>query len=341
MTEPLPTSQPTVNSTSENPKSASASTVGVRPVAKRVFGWTCNLLATVLVLTAALVFTRQVLYWWQGDAAAIRAERETAAVLGSDGVGLSGFPIDMELGSWPCSLKREEFTGDRKTARARLRQLCEASAAEAQIPTSAPGPAEEKMLAGLVGHRPFATLAGGCQLFELDGPVPLVAAVKPVLAGSAKSTSTLAPTSQAGQVATSVRRVVSWGLGVHLAGTRWTLLLLTAQTQSPVGDHHWAVLLPPGARRSLSLAAVDRESIVAFVGSGPRESWQQYYDKQLAQAAAPHGAWQLVGDVWQQRYETASTTIEVQLASLAGSDEIQGLLTIRNNMVEPARIDPQ
>lgn len=350
MTDPLPPASSTPAAAEPVEPTPAAAADSKRLKAKRVFGWVCNLLATVLVLFAGLVFSKQVLVWWHGDAALAQANREAMAVVGSDALSTPGRPLDLEFGGWPCVLRREEFSGDRSAARAELRRLCEASIARAAMPSEPARPAELRMLAGLKKQTPFAVLPDGWKLYEQDGPMPLVAAVRfetppaseTAAAGEAHptsspaATSTAKPASGAGEVAPVARRVVSWGIGIHLAGTRWTLLLLTTQAKAPIGDEAWAVLLPPGAKRSLSLAAFDQESIVGFVGRGPREAWQQYYDKQLFPAVTSHANWQQVGAVWQQRYETSSATIEVVLAPQPGSDEIQGLVTIRKIHSAPA-----
>lgn len=350
MTKPLPSSPSSPANSTPGESVAESSPHRARLISKRAFGWICNLLATVLVLSAGLMFSKQVLLWWHGDAAAERAKRETMSVMGADAFSTPGIPLDLELGDWPCVLRREEFSGDKPAARAELRRLCQASLAQAALPAAPAGPAEARMLSGLKNLTPFATLPGGWQLYEQDGPVPLVAAVRSETprasepfpaAGKEKPASSLdVPSpenspSEPAEVAPVSRRVVSWGLGIHLAGTRWTLLLLTAQAKPPVGDRGWAVLLPPGAKRSLSLAAFDQESIVAFVGRGPLGLWQQFYDKQLASVATSHLEWRPVGDVWQKRYETASETIEVVLAPRTSTDEIQGLLTIRKKLTAP------
>ena len=346
MTDPLPAAPSTPSVDKPGKSAAESPSPGFRLFSKRTFGWVCNLLATVLVLSAGLIFSQQVLLWWHGDEAAERAKSETMAVMGADALATPGMPLDLELGDWPCVLRREEFSGDTPAARAELRRLCEASIAQAALPMAAAGPAELRMLAGLKNQKPFAVLPGGWQLYEQDGPVPLVAAVHSDLQAAGENgavTQQEKPATSSGtnvapkpaEVASVARRVVSWGLGVRLAGTRWTLMLLTTQAKPPFGDRGWGVLLPPGAKRSLSLAAFDQESIVAFVGPGPREAWQQFYDKQLASVATSQRAWQPVGEVWQQRYETASETIEVVLAPVAGKDEIQGLLTIRKKLTAP------
>lgn len=346
MSEPL-TSAPSSPSVDKPGKPAAETPPPVfRLFSKQTFGWVCNVLATVLVLTAGLIFAQQVLFWWHGDEAAEKAKRETMAVMGADALATPGMPLDLELGDWPCRLRREEFSGDKPAALAELRRLCQESVAGAAKPVAAAGPAEVRMLAGLTNQKPFAELPGGWQLYEQDGPVPLVAAVHTELpatgkkspAGKQEKPATSSATNAADnavEVAPVARRVVSWGLGVRLAGTRWTLMLLTAQAKPPIGDRGWAVLLPPGAKRSLSLAAFDQESIVAFAGSGPREAWQQFYDKHLASIATSQLTWRSVGEVWQQRYETATETIEVVLAPQAGTDEIQGLLTIRKKLTAP------
>ena len=299
--------------------------------AKRVYGWTCNLLATAIVLWAGLTFGRQVLQWWRNDPAPAGFQQEAAAVLGEDALGTPGQPLDLRWGDFTGSLRHVEFTGDRSAARAELRRLCESALPRAGFPTSPPGPAESRLLASLAQRPPNAETPDGWLIYEQAGPIPLVAAVgEPSLekVADAAVPSEDNESETTGEVAPASRRVVSWGLGIHLAGTRWTLLLLTAQSASPIGEPRRAPQIPPGARRSLSLEAVDGEQVVAFVGHGPGKSWRQFYDQQFSTGAPPR-VWRQLGQTWQQRYELSTVLVDVVLSPGERVGELQGLLTIR------------
>src|SRR5687768_4459456 len=92
---------------------------GFAALARRIGGWTGNLLATAIVLVASLVIGRQILHWWREDAPA-DAERSASA----DAELPFQAPRDLRLWTSRGPLSTERVRGDRLAALAAMRRLC-------------------------------------------------------------------------------------------------------------------------------------------------------------------------------------------------------------------------
>jgi hypothetical protein len=168
-------------------------------LARRISGWTANLLATAIVLVAGLAIGRQVIGWWRegevagrsgiastadGSSAATDGTRSVPATLdgGTQDVPAS-LPEELRLSSARGPLEIVHFSGDRFAALARLRTSCRALAADrtkSPLPAElviapAAGPGEAQWLARLANERPVEQTEG-LDLYQPSGELAMVVA---------------------------------------------------------------------------------------------------------------------------------------------------------------------
>jgi hypothetical protein len=183
---------------SKEAPSASPGSTGYAALARRISGWTANLLATAIVLVAGLAIGRQVIGWWrEGEIAgrsgiASRADGPSAANDGTRSVpttlnggtqGVPALPDELRLSSARGPLEIVHFTGDRFAALARLRNACKSLAERHDQPALDPelvlapdrGPGEARFLARLAIGRPVEQTED-LDLYQPPGELAMVVA---------------------------------------------------------------------------------------------------------------------------------------------------------------------
>jgi len=286
-------------------------------LARRMSAWTSNLLATSLILLLGLTFGRQVLSWWRADSPQATSEEIADSVLGREAVGEPSVPHFLEIGERPIALSRTEFHGSATEVLSQLRALCREAVRDASFPPHEPGRAERDLLAELAMEKPVASAPGRWELYEKKGPVPLVAGMR--LFGEPED----------GQVAGISRRVVSWGLGVHVADERWMLFCIShrralAESRSELPE----IEIPPGAQRNLSLRAADREVLVNFQGRGLPGDWMDFYDRRFEHLGWKAADGQRSGTIWHARYSKPGVgRVDVHLIA-GGGRRLRGMLSL-------------
>lgn len=292
---------------------------GYGKAAKRLSGWAANLLASGLVLVIGLALGRQVLEWWQADSAQPDAKSK---VLASDPGELGSLdrPHLLELGSVPFTLRRDTVLGDKAAAFAALRAGGQKTVSEPLEPRGQAGPAERRMLSQIKSQKPTSVSAGRWELYELDGPILMVAGVQFFASEDRTATE---------------RRVVFWGLAVpHGVGypekeARWTLFSFhptggAAKSALPVAR----LTLPGDLPVTLSLATEDGSQVIGFRASGDSAAlgvrMEQSFSKQGWKLAGP---WKQDGGAWQGKFEGRGGVADVQWSSDV-ANEFVGLVTV-------------
>jgi len=283
---------------------ASAGT-GSRPsLGRRIFGWSNNLLASALILLAAVVFGRQLLRWWRPAAEPPAAVENVVTI--DPTLGDPTVPHALGFGSWPGEMLREPFTGDGPALLAQLRKRAVEAVARAEIPAGPPGPAEQKMLAGLADHRPVVGEPGQWAVYEMPGPIPLVAGVRFLPGQTASKPATDAPADPSPETVGPAPRVVSWGFGFPVSENQWTLFTYVLASPSASLAEFNELQLPEHTRRTMSMRAAGGGSLVGFVADAPLDDWAQQLDERLAR-----DGWRQVSKTspgegrWQARFERA------------------------------------
>jgi hypothetical protein len=178
-----PISQP-----SESTQPAAAG--GFGRLARRIAGWTANLLATAVILVAGLAVGRQVLVWRYEET----PPPATAAIEGQ-------LPPDLpqELRIWtvhgPLSIER--VAGGREAAIASMRRSC-GSANSGPAQAALAGSGEERFVARLAKLAPVEQ-TGDLNLYVPDEQLPMVVAV-----------------SREG------RRIAAWSFGLEVEDGAWS-----------------------------------------------------------------------------------------------------------------------
>jgi hypothetical protein len=138
-------------------------------LARRVGGWTTNLLATAIILVGGLAMGWQVLAWWRDEAGA-SDQKELAAQL--DNLPLMAEGREFRTKNGP--LKVERVHGDAAQAARAMREFCRGVPAATSEGTAGPG--ETKFVAQLRQQTPLEE-AGDLSLYQPPGQRAMVVAV--------------------------------------------------------------------------------------------------------------------------------------------------------------------
>ncbi|MCH8922630.1 MAG: hypothetical protein IIA67_05725 [Planctomycetes bacterium] len=289
---------------------------------RRLTGWTCNVLATLIILYGGWIVGREMIGWW-GEPASDDLLRQAAwDTLGRGELADPNVPHTLQTSDMDGSLGHQRFSGDRKAAMAELRRRCRTIAQQAAPPVEPPRASEVKMLATLGALSPLEqgrTARGEIiwEIFQLDGPLPMVAATH--------KTAALAASGGSGEVAPLGRRVVCWGLAMAASENEWTLFTYHPSGGS-IADAAKAfnAPLPPGAEGTLTLRAEEGGALVGFRqraslteqnSNETLQAWMQFYDQWFAGRGYTSAfGWRDLQGSWHARFEHIKAgRIEVQL----------------------------
>ena len=319
-------------------RSAESAPSGFARLARRISGWTSNLLATAVVVVASLAVGRQIVQWW-------RVAPADSPAFGSASIALPEFgPAQtLALSGGAFSLRREEFSGDRAAAAAALRDRCRGAVPVAPGPAAPPDRHEQSLLDRLADAPPVAA-DDDWQYFELSDALPIAVVVRDgamqsdhiaagatggmpsALRGHADPKRTAwHPNDTAAQ-----RRVVIWAMAFPSAETRWTLYLFHAagsaaeSSQSPP-----SFALPPGSRRTLAIGDGSGGALTAFAGKGDPQAWMRFFRDWFASNDwTPTEEWREVGSFWHARFHRASRPSDPAVSIHLGpaGDELVGII---------------
>ncbi len=241
---------------------------GFSQAAKRLAGWTSNLLVTAVVLLVGVVFGRELTAWWKLDPP---SSLRPVSLYGSADLGSLGKAETLhylEFGDMPVRLGRQSVRGDTDTVLQTLRtQVRLGIQRDGPRPRPA-GPDEQKMLRGLAGVAPVEQIPGEWRMYQLDRPIPLVVVT------SCRGRSPVTDEQE-------FEDVLGWGLALPsgLGSSQWTLL-----TCSPTGEAATSatdpleISLPSGAQRQMQLRSADGGGVLLFSGIGDAEAWWSAID---------------------------------------------------------------
>jgi len=275
---------------------------------KRAGGWTAKAALSVVVLIVGIGFGREVLYFWKADdAPPIR--------LPSPGMlGDLEKPHSIRFGDAAWSLNRRSVEGGRDEAVARLRADCRALLQSIkQRPSAAPDDNDD--LAFLTDATPVDSEPGRWRLYEFAETFPMAVAVA----------------DSAGRLAQSHNWAIIWAIAVPAGDNLWSLCVFhpaDASAEEIAGSID--APLPPGGRRTLSIAA-EGCGIVAFSGPDEPDAWKRSYDEWFAgRSWRQSTAWRKIGKAWYARYvspDSADYAVEVRFGPDAGGG-LRGVLMI-------------
>lgn len=323
-----------------NPVPASApSPASFASLAKRIRGWTTNLLATALVAVLALAIGRQLISWWRVEPNGNGSSNQATSIALPDVGG--GQALELGFGSLPYPLQCRTLRGDLSAATGALTTACRELAVNAP-PLSGLGPAEQQLLALVSQAEPVERGPGSLEVFAAPQGMPVVVvtgtfpaepekqeqpgAFLPPLADGQPETqaSSLKP------VGTSQRRVVTWGLAAAAVEGEWNLYIAhagqgrgnsprspdmatspgtispSAASADPATSSSGLPDLvpePPGSKRSLSLRNAAGGGLIALAGPGQPDAWMAFYTDWFNHHGwQPIQAWQSAAGRWHARF---------------------------------------
>jgi hypothetical protein len=282
-------------------------------LARRVSGWTSSLLATGIVLVAALGVGRQLVQWWRAEP----ADARRPAPAGPGVVGESGeqpFQLTFDNG---YSLRRIELDGGLATATERLQSECRTILENAAAPTGPPTDGEQRFLARTLDRPPLEEQRGRWQIHQFDGKLPLMVAVR-----------TNSPHEQPLESGLPNGRVVAWGLAMPTDEEVCTLLIYEAGGAAGVSSPREEIPLPSSLRRTVTLGGPQGETTIGLAGAlSPRRTADEL-DRALAAEGWNPGPWRQAGSAWHNRYQVSrKARIDAQLTD-DGRGGVVGLLIV-------------
>lgn len=283
------------------PKSPSASDgstektepTGYARLARKWSRLSTNLLASGLVIVAAIALVRHVAPWWKEDqppsAKAHLSETVGQGIQTEDPLGvLSGF------GDLAYSLRQAHFAGDRNGAREQLRQLCRQAANTLRESNRPIGPAEEQLLRRLRAATPVAMELRKWRMYETDGPAPIVAILPWNGLESERQSHDKGDTGG----------VLAWGVAVPGADSNWTLFAYPgSQTNVSTTGGVPRIELPVGTTTTMSLSSENGGAMLAFSGSLDVGVCRQHFDRWARTTGTPQiFPWRMIGQQWLARF---------------------------------------
>ena len=280
-------------------------------LARRISTYTTRGILCAGVVVAGVAFGRQVMLWWGVESLPLG---ETGGETAIDALGDPSRPHTVQFGDSPWSLRRESFAGDKQQAARRLLVTCRevfsspsVSSAKTSL-SSAPSPAEAKMLASLVRRKPAEEAAGLWRLYELHDAFPMVV-------GVAKMSTRPTTKKMEKNLAEEPYRLVLWGIGMPSSATGWTLCVFEPNG-SAAAMGRTDVPLPPGCRRTLSIRVAEGGQMATFTGPEQPEVWKRFFADWSKQQGWPSvSAWRRTGDAWYAKFAAADgrDSLEVRL----------------------------
>lgn len=242
------------------------SSPGFSRVAKRISSRTTDLLAIAIVTIGLLTVGRQLVTWWQTDAAESASfARETEELLDGAGViDLDSAVISMEFGDKTYSVQRASITGDDQEARKRLREQCRHILKESDSPIygSQPTAAEQRLLNESKRVPAIEEHPDDWQMYQTVQPFPVVIGVRRTQDGSTSDS----------------RRVVSWGMAFPTSERRWILISIRGKSEEAGDNGEFEIPVPPDGRIVLSLRNDDGGRTVFLNGNASLQSWSRFLD---------------------------------------------------------------
>jgi hypothetical protein len=307
-------------------------------LARRIASWTTNGLLSLIVLLVALVFGREVIRAWR-----VGPEEQSARRLAiPGGAADADLPRLIQFGSFPGTLGRRPFEGDRKAALAALRGVCRQTVDSSPLPGKPATEEERRFLDRMARTAPVEQDPDHWRIYQLDVAMPMVAVVRLLGAtgGLSEREATadkpaasldkpaVAPGDTAEKASSGTRRgssgarvagnrdspvapracrVVTWGMAAPVTENAWTLYVFSPGASSLDGGVAKEIPIPPGGSRLLSIQVAGGGRMVSFKGHATPDAWTRFYDSWLlANDWRPEGPWRHRGSIWGLHCESKS-----------------------------------
>jgi len=238
-----------INAPSHDDHLAVDSELGWGRLARRITGWTSNLLVTFLILAAGLAFGVQVLVWWKNAPDESKPQGKSAE---------DSFAVDAwaEFRGTGNHLRCLTVQAEEAVATRRCEDVCLASAEAAGVPSGLPTLAEQGVLEKLASISPIRESPRGVLVYRYPGDFRLWVGVKvPKEApGDSRPPMSENDDSTGGSPLPSGSRIVAWTFLLPAGEREWTIYHISAVTKESMesdydlGREQDAFFpLPPGA----------------------------------------------------------------------------------------------
>ncbi len=297
-------------------------------LARRMVGWTTNLLATTVVLVLALAGGRELISWWGLSSA---TESLSSASQEASDWTVPWQSCLVQFGDAPFALQRDSVSGDVDHALEQLRRRCRKVLSEQPSAPVEMGPAEAKLLAAYRDRKPVEEQPGAWRLYETRQPMPLVVGIRDDCDAHAAG--------ENGQAANS--RLVVWGMAVPESPQSWSTYTCRTAPGSSAASKSTAVPVPPGCHRTLNIADENGNMLIGFYGGDPTEAMQFYNAWAARENWRIARDWQRGGSAYSARYVPADArhdAINVQLA-VDDTQTMRGLMIV-SRPATPGDTDP-
>lgn len=279
-----PTNVVSLNTSGNNGDSPHASDLGWIAIARRITGWTSNLLVTFLILAAGLAFGIQVLIWWNDSP--------------NDG---NSSPEAKPTEDLPSSEAWAEFHGpggrfsgltiqaDENAAIRHSQEMCLEATEQASFPSGLPDLAEQEILAKLANLSPVCEGPRGARVYRYPGGFPVWIGIKM----QEERTAGHDHLKSDGNLPLPGGRIVAWTFLISVGKQVWTIYRASMEPEiAPKergrgpNDADMICPTPPGAfvisRFSPALGAIFE--IFQETSSGAAATWTLFLDRELAKA---------------------------------------------------------
>jgi len=248
------------------PPDVTSDRTGLGDLARRCRRRTTDLLAIGLLLVVGLALGRQLTAWWNEPELGSSADPDIVAGPGTAWTT----PDDLQLGGLGTTIHRRRVRGDRQTVWSALEVSTQNTAREAGWPASKADRAEQQLLAVLDNRESHTSQQATTSLHRLDGPLPVVVAVRRLL---------------------GARRIVGWGLATRSTTDDWVTWTFATAGE----DAAEPVALPTDSQRLLAVGSGDPEQLLVFSGSPEPRDWWTHFETTLLR-----GGWTLTASPLQQ-----------------------------------------
>jgi hypothetical protein len=238
-------------------------------LARRLSGWTTNVLAIGVLSVGALVASLRVTEWWRSEPQGVTFVVPDAGAVpwnSPDGAVL-------DFGALPWRMHRQSLHGTVADAEKLLAALCRGVAVREWrvMPQSSVDPAERALLERLRNWAPLEEEVGQWRLSAVGGPTPWIVGTTDA---QGRPESFTVKTAEAPALSD---RVLCWGLALPQPDGLWTLYVLERRPNETASDAA-NVPLPSGAKCSLRIRGAQGGEFTSFRVDGAAVQFRREFD---------------------------------------------------------------
>jgi hypothetical protein len=327
-------------------------------VAKRIFGWTNNGIATAAILLVALVGGRQLISLWRTSDADLPRSATTSIV----------WPTfescAIEFSNQPYQLKRLRVRMSLEAVPAELIRQCEIVLADSPLPVNSPTASELSMLDGLRKVSPQKVHSGYWRIFcgqEKDDESSTANATS--LAANPSDSTPLNPARVGLPLAVGIRdncpgehasRMVVWAIATEDAEpdsvgdqerksandrqSSWTIFVCRSTIEAGQSSESAnSVPIPPASRRTLAVTDWKGGQLIGFSGGDLQAAMNFFSEWGENHGWRADPDWQNVGSSWQVCFHASESADSRNSSDLPNLPNLKNSRTTKHSQPSPAK----